>query len=142
MCNISYEKTTESIFGDVISTYTRAQALEDGVLIDPGTMAAEAGFKWPVAITADAWADCVAWTEDDSARQVHQDQDGRLWDVLFMAFYAVRTSQKSGDRILFQLLRVPRDGRSTKAKLVTLRMIVGPGDSGEPVITILLPHED
>lgn len=142
MCNISYEKTTESIFGDVISTYTRAQALEDGVLIDPGTMAAEAGFKWPVAITADAWADCVAWTEDDSARQIHQDQDGRLWDVLFMAFYAVRTSQESGDRILFQLLRVPRDGRSTKAKLVTLRMIVGPGDSGEPVITILLPHED
>ena len=142
MCNISYEKTTESIFGDVISTYTRAQALEDGVLIDPGTMAAEAGFKWPVAITADAWADCVAWSEDDSARQVHQDQDGRLWDVLFMAFYALRTSQESGDRILFQLLRVPRDGRSTKAKLVTLRMIVGPGDSGEPVITILLPHED
>ena len=142
MCNISYEKTTESMFGDVISTYTRAQALEDGVLIDPGTMAAEAGFKWPVAITADAWADCVAWSEDDSARQVHQDQDGRLWDVLFMAFYAVRTSQESGDRILFQLLRVPRDGRTTKAKLVTLRMIVGPGDSGEPVITILLPHED
>ena len=142
MCNISYEKTTESMFGDVISTYTRAQALEDGVLIDPGTMAAEAGFKWPVAITADAWADCVAWTDDDSARQVHQDQDGRLWDVLFMAFYAVRTSQESGDRILFQLLRVPRDGRTTKAKLVTLRMIVGPGDSGEPVITILLPHED
>ena len=142
MCNISYEKTTESIFGDVISTYTRAQALEDGVLIDPGTMAAEAGFKWPVAITADAWADCVAWSEDDSARQIHQDQNGRLWDVLFMAFYAVRTSQESGDRILFQLLRVPRDGRSTKAKLVTLRMIVGPGDSGEPVITILLPHED
>ena len=142
MCNISYEKTTESIFGDVISTYTRAQALEDGVLIDPGTMAAEAGFKWPVAITADAWADCVAWSEDDSARQIHQDQDGRLWDVLFMAFYAVRSSQESGDRILFQLLRVPRDGRSTKAKLVTLRMIVGPGDSGEPVITILLPHED
>lgn len=142
MCNISYEKTTESIFGDVISTYTRAQALEDGVLIDPGTMAAEAGFKWPVAITADAWADCVAWSEDDSARQVHQDQDGRLWDVLFMAFYAVRTSKESGDRILFQLLRVPRDGRSTKAKLVTLRMIVGPSDSGEPVITILLPHED
>jgi hypothetical protein len=84
----------------------------------------------------------VAWSEDDSARQIHQDQDGRLWDVLFMAFYAVRTSQESGDRILFQLLRVPRDGRSTKAKLVTLRMIVGPGDSGEPVITILLPHED
>ncbi len=44
MYNKAEEKTTESIFGDVISTYTRAQAFEDGVLIDPGTMAAEAGF--------------------------------------------------------------------------------------------------
>ena len=142
MCNISYEKTTESIFGDVISTYTRDQALEDGVLIDPGTMTAEAGFRWPVAITADAWADCVAWTEDDSAKQIHQDQAGRLWDVLYMASHAVQTSKESGDRILFQLFRVRRDGHSAEAELVTLRMIVGPGESGEPVITILLPHED
>ncbi len=59
-----------------------------------------------------------------------------------MASHAVRTSKESGDRILFQLYRVPRDGRSTEAELVTLRMIVGPGDSGEPVITVLLPHED
>ena len=123
-------------------TYTRAQAIEDGVLVDPGSMAKEAGFKWPVALTADAWADCVAWSEDDSAKQTHQDQAGRLWDVLYMASHAVRTSKESGDRILFQLFRVPRDGHTTKAELVTLRMIVGPGDSGEPVVTILLPHED
>ena len=142
MSNISYEKTTESIFGDVIYTYTRAQALEDGVLIDPGTMAAEAGFRWPTAITADAWANCVAWTEDDSAKQIHQDQAGRLWDVLFMASHVVQTSKESGDQILFQLFRVRRDGHSTEAELVRLRMIVGPGDSAEPVITILLPHED
>ena len=31
---------------------------------------------------------------------------------------------------------------STDAVLVTLKLIVGPGDSGEPVITILLPDED
>ena len=142
MCNISYEKTTESIFGDVISTYTRAQAIEDGVLINPGTVTAEAGFRWPTAITADAWANCVAWTEDDSAKQIHQDQAGRLWDVLFMASHVVQTSKESGDQILFQLFRVRRDGHSTEAELVTLRLIVGPGDSGEPVITILLPHQD
>ena len=143
MCNISYEKAAESLFGNVISTYTRAQAIEDGVLIDPGSMAREAGFKaWPVALTAEAWADCVAWTDDDSKQQVHQDQSGRLWDVLYMASHAIRTSKDSGDRIMFQLYRVPRDGQSMEAKLITLRLIVGPGDSGEPVITILLPHED
>ena len=142
MCNTSDEQTTESFFGKVISTYTSAQAIEDGVLIDPGSMAKEAGFKWPVAITVNAWADCVAWTDDDSQQQVHQDQSGRLWDLMYMASYAIRTSKDSGDRILFQFYRVPRDGHSTKAVLVTLKLIVGPGDSGEPVITILLSNED
>jgi len=142
MSNSSNDRSTESFFGEVISTYTRAQAIEDGVLIDAGPMAQEAGFKWPVAITADAWADCVAWAEGDSEKQVYQDQSGRLWDVLFMASHAIRTNSGSGDRLLFQLYRVPRDGRSMEAELTTLKLIVGPGDSVEPVVTILLPDED
>ncbi|HED14468.1 MAG TPA: hypothetical protein ENI62_12585 [Gammaproteobacteria bacterium] len=142
MSNTSNKQTAESFFGNVISTYTRAQAIEDGVLIDPGSMAREAGFKWPVALTSAVWADCVAWTDDDSKQQVHQDQSGRLWDTLFMASHAIRTSKDSGDRMLFQLYRVPRDGHSTEAVLVTLKLIVGPGDTAEPVITILLPNED
>ena len=142
MSNTSNEQSAESFFGKVISTYTRAQAIEDGVLIDVGSMANEAGFKWPVALTADAWADCVVWTEDDSRQQVHQDQSGRLWDVVYMASHAIRTSKDSGDRLLFQLYRVPRDGHSTEAVLVTLKLVVGPGDTSEPVVTILLPQED
>jgi len=142
MCNTSNEQAAESFFGNVISTYTRAQAIEDGVLIDVGSMAKEAGFKWPVALTADAWADCVAWTEDDSRQQVYQDESGRLWDLVFMASHAIRSSKDSGDRLLFQLYRVPRDGHATDAVLVTLKLIVGPGDTGEPVVTILLPQED
>jgi type I site-specific restriction endonuclease len=31
-------------FGEVISTYTRSQAIEDGVLIDASVMAQEVGF--------------------------------------------------------------------------------------------------
>ena len=142
MSNSSNEQNIESFFGEVISTYTRAQAIDDGLLIDTGSMAQEAGFKWPVAITANAWADCVAWTENDSGKQVHQDQSGRLWDVLFLASHAIRTASGSGDRLLFQLYRVPRDGRSMEAVLTTLKLIAGPGDQGEPVITILMPDED
>ena len=142
MCNTSNEQSAESFFGNVISTYTRAQAIEDGVLIDVGSMAKEAGFKWPVALTANAWADCVAWTDADSQQQVYQDESGRLWDLVFMASHAIRSSKDSGDRLLFQLYRVPRDGHATDAVLVTLKLIVGPGDTGEPVVTILLPQED
>ena len=129
-------------FGDVISVYTRAQAIEDGQLIDVCETAHEAGFKYPVAVTAAAWADCVAWTEDDNKKQAYQDESGRLWDVLFMAFHGIRTSKDSGDQLLYQLYRVPRDGHSTEAELITLKLIIGPGDTPEPVITLLLPNED
>ena len=65
-----------------------------------------------------------------------------MWDVLYMASHAIRTSGDSGDRLLFQLYRVPRDGHSMEAELTTLKLIVGPGDAGEPVITILMINED
>ncbi len=125
-----------------MASYTRAQAIEDGVLVDVGSMAKEAGFKWPVALTHAAWCDCVAWTERNNRFQVHQDESGRLWDVLFMAFYAIRTSKDVGDRLPFSRYRVPKDGHSLDAEEVTLKLIVGPGDSGEPVVTIMLPNED
>ena len=142
MSKPSNEESTESFFGKVISTYTRAQAIEDGVLVDAGPMAKEVGFIWPVALTSAVWADCVAWTDDDSRKQTHQDQSGRLWDVVYMASHAIRASNDSGDRLLFQVYRVPRDGHSTKAVCTTLKLIIGPGDTGKPVITILLPNED
>ena len=67
-----------------------------------------------------------------------------MWDVIFMAFQAISLSREAGDRLLFRFYRVPRDGHSTDAELTTLKLIVGPGDGGEPVMTILLlcgaPH--
>lgn len=138
----SEHKSLEDVFGPVVASYNRAQAIEDGVLIDVTAMAREAGFKWPVALTHTAWCDCVAWTERDNRFQVHQDESGRLWDVLFMAFYAIRTATAPGDRLLFSLYRVPKDGHSTEAGEVSLKLMVGPGDAGEPVVTIMLPSED
>ena len=142
MSNTSNSQSPEFFFGNVISTYSRAQAIADGVLTDPGAIAKEAGIVWPIAITAGAWADCVAWTEADSERQVYQDQAGRLWDVIYMASHAIRTCKRQTNELQLQVYRVPRDGKSTEPELVTLKMIAGPGDAGEPVITVLLPHED
>jgi hypothetical protein len=129
-------------FGNVIFRYTRQQALEDGVLIDASAMAREAGFTLPVAVTAAAWADAVAWNEADNERQAYQDESGRLWDVLFMAAHAIRSDSKGTQPLLFSLNRIPRDGRSHSSRRLALKLILGPGDDGEPVITILLPGED
>ena len=43
------------LFGPVISAYTRAQAIADGVLVDVSEMAREAGLKHPTALTATVW---------------------------------------------------------------------------------------
>jgi hypothetical protein len=139
---MNHQLTEHPFLGKFISVYTRVQALADGVLIDAGPMAQEAGFRWPVAITAAAWEDCVAWTDADSERQIHQDQSGRLWDVLFMAAFEARVRADAGQQLLFELYRVPRNGRSKDAELTTLKLVVGPGDDREPVMTILLPRED
>jgi len=49
---------------DVIFSYTRADALSDGVLIELPSARAW-GFKVPVAITQGAYAECIAWREPD-----------------------------------------------------------------------------
>lgn len=128
------------IFGEVIHTYTRQQAIEDGYLVDVSHQAVEAGFCYPVALTRAVWEGCVAWSDDDSQRQAYQDEAGRLWDVLWMASRAALRSR--GERVRFQLYRVPRGGRGVRPRLVTLVMHIGPGDEGEAVATVMLPGVD
>jgi len=65
-------ETMAELFGEPISTYTRRQALDDGVLVDVSEMAREAGFRFPVAVTHAAWEDCVSWGDADSRRQTYQ----------------------------------------------------------------------
>jgi hypothetical protein len=130
------------MFGDddVIYRYTRAQALEDGVLVDAGPVAREAGFRIPVALTSAVWADCVEWSEK-LADVAGQSERGRLWDVLWMAGHAARVHRNSGaDRVSFSMLRIPKGGR--RAERVELSVHIGAGDDGEPVATVMWPHED
>lgn len=126
-----------SVFGDsVICGYTRAQAIADGVLVDVSETAKEAGFKVHTAVTAGVWNRCVALTE--TARRAGNDEHGRLWDVLSMArFAALRAGD--ADLVLYEVMVVVDD---PSPELVQLKLHIGPGDMGEPVITIMLPGED
>ncbi len=141
--------TMTAIFGEPISTYTRVQAIEDGVLIDISTTAREAGIVWPVAMTATAWADCVEWTDATEARKGYtgQSESGRLWDVVWMLSLAVRGALRRGldasqQPLYFSLLRTPTAGRGVMPRKATLKFIVGPNDEGRPCITVMMPNED
>jgi hypothetical protein len=85
------QASTEHPFGPVIHSYTRAQALADGVLVDAGPMAREAGFHFPVALTRAVWDRYIV--PDERARQFGQSEAGRLWDTLWMGRLAAKSSQ-------------------------------------------------
>ncbi len=59
---------------DLIYRYTRAQSIEDGVLIDVSAVAREAGITYPVALTRAAWERCVTVPPGAEC----QDEAGRL----------------------------------------------------------------
>jgi len=88
---------------DLIHRYTRADAIRDGALIDVTATAREAGFKNPVALTAAAWAKCVAVP----AGVTCQDEAGRLWNILWLLACAVRCSD-GGPEVRFAV-RVRND---------------------------------
>lgn len=142
--------TPADLFGERISAYTRAQAIEDGQLIDVSTTAREAGIVWPVALTAAAWADCVEWTEETERRKGYtgQSESGRLWDVCWMLSRVLLRAARQGLQaspahpMFVELLRTPREGRGVKPRLVHLKFIIGPGDNGRPCVTVMLPGED
>jgi len=129
------------LFGPVISSYSRAQALADGVLVDVSITAKEAGVKFPCAMTSEAHAQFVEWSEHDTKRKgTCQDEAGRLWDVVWMLRCAAKRSE--GDKIDFVLFVVPREGRGILPRRRTLHATIGPGDTMDPVITIALPGQD
>ncbi len=132
--------TMKDLFGEVIYSYTRQDAIDDGDLVDVSSVAREAGFKYPVAITRAAWAHTVEHTPEEKA--LGQSEEGRLWDVLWMAKCA---AGRGGGRIMaFSLLvlRATKRGKGFKHERVELKAICGPGDTPDPVITIMLPEED
>lgn len=123
---------------EVISAYSRAEAIRDGVLVELNEMAKEAGWKFPVALTSAVWAAYV----EVPANVECQDEKGRAWDIVFMAMSAVKAANrrgKGGSTLMFEL-HVRNDNK--KPKPVMLKLLVGPGDNLEPVVTILLPNED
>jgi hypothetical protein len=76
----------------IISRYTRAQAIEDGVLVDVTQQAKETGLLLPTVIT-DHLHNVLECIPKESQGQ---DYRGRLHDVLWMAYLKLRALKSKG----------------------------------------------
>lgn len=131
--------TTPNPFADfeVITSYTRAQAIEDGTLVDMTEWASAdkgfmGGFNCPVALTSALWN---AIEMIPASLEGIADVRGRAHDVLWMASLAAR---RGGSDTRFKLT-LPF--RGTRKRNQVLRMVAGPGDAGELTITIGFPED-
>lgn len=119
---------------EVIHSYSRGQALEDGFLVDVTETAKQAGLRYPVALSHDVYESYVVVPPDVKG----QDQSGRLWDILWMLACAIRQG-KDVNEIRYELF-VRNDNR--KPQRVRLKAVCGPDDDGEPCITVMHPNKD
>ena len=129
--NQNDEAMTREIFGEPICCYSRGDAIRDGVLSDVSERAKRAGVRYPTACTAGVWAliDCLPASDTDMLAGIVA--DARLAAVLRGMLAAIRRAGVGGtDRVEFAAL-----GSECWAHC-------GPGDQGEPCITIMMQGED
>jgi hypothetical protein len=119
---------------DLIHRYTRSDAIRDGVLVDATERASRVGLRFPVALTAAVYASCVTWTGPECV----QSEPGRMGALLLGLRRAILTSA-DGDTARYQLNVLQAD---LSVETVDLYAVCGPGDHGEPVITLMLDGED
>jgi hypothetical protein len=82
-------------------------------------------------------------TPNEREKALGQSYEGRLWDVVFLASFAARRSGTQ-DRCSFEVSLFEADEappHRTHRRTLSLWMVVGPGDQGEPVITIGFPED-
>ena len=122
---------------NIVYSYTRAQAVADGVQVEVTKTASEAGIRFPVFLTRGVFDAYVAVPPGVTA----QDEAGRLWDIVWMLRFAILRARPGVERIPVALY-VRNDNRA--ARLVKLIATCGPLDidDPQPAITVMLLDED
>ncbi|ULQ60404.1 hypothetical protein K7I13_03595 [Brucepastera parasyntrophica] len=126
---------------ETVYSYSRKQAIEDGVLIDITEAAKESGFVLPVAVTASVYHGLIV-PSNRAETEYGQSVEGRLHDMLFLLQYAIRiTSGKS--QLLFDVaFLMENESGEIGDREVKLKAVIDGGDDGSPVVTIMGEEED
>lgn len=129
--------TANELFGAAISTYSRAQAIEDGVLVCANSgdfdEVTRQHFKYPVAMTSAVFGLMEKAVNNENWMN---DYKGVWHDICHMSRSFYRTVDATT-----RIFRVIIKGAGRKS-IYDLKAVCGPGDDGEPVLTFMLPTED
>jgi hypothetical protein len=127
----------ENFFGGVIYSYSRSQAVADGVQVDVTKTAQEAGIKFPMFLTRAVFDAYVAVPPGVTG----QDEAGRLWDLVWMTRFAILRSQGHTDRLPVALYVRNDNHRAKLVKLIATCSALDMDDS-QPALTLMMVDEN
>jgi hypothetical protein len=122
---------------EIISSYTRADAIADGTLIDITGNFPDIShqlYKYPVACTATVWAIVEAAV---ASKKHCNNFDGVVWDLLWMSQKGVVRKLDESQHI-FRVIIMGAD----RKRYHDFKIMCHGGDQAEPVLTIMQPWED
>jgi len=119
---------------NIISTYTKQDAIDDGIFIDITEQASKAGFKIPVAITKNLFSTFISSAKSDEV-EAEADTNKRL-DVFLKQMYQECLTANRNNSIL--TAKIYLDNK----RAVVWAVIEGTSPSDpRPTITIMLPED-
>ena len=121
----------------IIISYSRKEAVADGVQVDVSKLAREAGITFPVFLTFAVHAEFVTVPEGVE----NQDETGRLWDILMALRFAIRKATGEPKRLPFGVYVRNENHRLRLVHLVAECSALDIDDP-QPAITVMLPNED
>ena len=119
---------------DIISVYTRQNAIDDSMFKDVTEMAKEAGFKIPVAVTSNLYHTHI----NPNPMPQGQDEKGRLWDVL--SILRLKAAHSKSSMVEFDVLFRTDLGNSETVRIWAVIEAQSPTDPS-PAINIMLPED-
>jgi len=105
---------------ELIYSFSRKNALADGVLVDVSDVAKQSDFLLPTVVSSNLLAVI--------------DAENQL-PVLFAVFHD-KIKFKQGLEDILETQTISKTGR-----VITVILHIGPGDNGEPVLTMMLPED-
>lgn len=133
-------KETES---QIIDLYTRADALRDKVLIDYTILGKQIGLLVPVALTFSLNVDLTPNTQE---REKGQTLQNRLLDVFSVFVFLTTVRNIESDTMMFHVnirrITLKQTELVMNLERKKIKVHIGGGDKGEPVLTFMLPEEN
>lgn len=110
---------------EIIHEYPIKEAISDGLIVDLTSkypeLVKDAGFIWKVLMTKRAFDRYVGLNE--KAKKYHQSEKGRLWDILFGLYIAIKKCPPDETTLAFKINTIVPDEKDSSAMEISKNLL-------------------